>query len=114
MSRYFQEWDKCVKSANITIDVFCLPSVRLFNYSHNKLPHISAIYFVVNTEQKIVYIGSSIDLRRRFQNHYSQKHFFWENQYTVFYLESVLTGKNDPVEAAFIRKYRPFYNRKIA
>jgi predicted GIY-YIG superfamily endonuclease len=121
---WFRRWDKKVKESNTDIDIFSLPSQLLqkcgsgvWGIGHNRLPRLSCIYFVVDKNESIIYyIGQAKDLKRRFQNHLSKKRCFWELGCTVFWLIRDYSPeyKNDPLEAAFIRKYRPKLNVKIA
>jgi len=123
VSNRFRVWDKQVKESNTDIDIFSLPSQLLQKCSsglwmigHNQLPRASCIYFVVSKEKEVLYIGQAEDLKRRFQSHLSKKRCFWELECTVFWFIRDYSSKykNDPLEAAFIRKYRPKLNVKIA
>ncbi|MDZ8135795.1 MAG: GIY-YIG nuclease family protein [Nostoc sp. DedQUE04] len=50
-----------------TINPFFLPSVTLEKRS--QLPVTSGIYFVIDIQNKVRYIGKAINLRERWRNH---------------------------------------------
>jgi hypothetical protein len=67
---WFGRWDKQVRESNTDINVFSLPSRLLqkcrsgqWGIGHNELPRLSCIYFVVNKEEEIIYIGQAEDLK---------------------------------------------------
>ncbi len=51
-----------------TVDIRTLPTLELGQ--KNKLPAIAAIYFVINSEEVIQYIGSTVNLKSRLKCHH--------------------------------------------
>jgi DNA polymerase-3 subunit epsilon len=75
---------------------------------------VMGVYFFLNQHKKIIYIGKSIDVKKRLQQHlYKGRkrllHFFAFLEVKVFSseLESLL------YESQQIKKHRPIYNRKL-
>ena len=75
---------------------------------------VMGVYFFLNQHKEIIYIGKSIDVKKRLQQHlYKGRkrllHFFAFLEVKVFSseLESLL------YESQQIKKHRPIYNRKL-
>lgn len=77
-------------------------------------PGLMGVYFFLNQQEEIIYIGKSIDVKKRLQQHFYKGrkrllHFFAFLEVKVFSseLESLL------YESQQIKKHRPIYNRKL-
>ena len=75
----------------------------------NKLPSISAIYFVFASD-KLLYVGRSVDLKQRWQNHhrYSQFKLIQDARIAWFECDSSLLPE---FESSLIEFFEPDYNR---
>ena len=69
----------------------------------------SGIYFVINQEQSIIYIGKSVDIKQRVSQHRTRFHdcvFLWKARDSMF-------CEIEEEEAFWISILRPRYNRSI-
>lgn len=77
------------------------------DYKNTSNDYVSGVYFLLNNEDKIVYIGKSTDVFFRLRIH-EKKATIPFCSYKVFVIESSLL---DVAERFFINKYLPEFNR---
>jgi len=97
------------------IDPLTLPSVLLIDREHLNLPRKQGIYFVIDSENEIHYIGASSDLRQRFVSIANVKRKFahLKNPRIAYCLMSGNRGGVFNKEAKLIDFYRPSMNLKV-
>jgi hypothetical protein len=87
-----------------------LPSVPLKNRA--KLPGESAIYFTIDQESRVLYIGKAKNLNERWKNHhrtYALEQL--DNTCSVFiYWQSCAEGDLDEAEKILIQQFQPLLN----
>ncbi len=85
-------------------------------YILNKIPEVCGVYYFLNNEQKIIYIGKSINMYSRAISHFNsdvKKGKKMLNElYNVNFVETGSELVAILLEAQEIKKYKPFYNRK--
>ena len=93
-----------------SIDVHSLPSVAL--ESRSELPNKSAIYFAIDSQNNIQYIGRSVNLKQRWYGHHRLSQFDTIGNIRIAYLfmdEDLL----ESVEVALIEWFKPLLNNSI-
>lgn len=75
------------------------------------LPKNKAIYFVLNSNKEILYIGGTINLRSRFNNHHHKQEFFAINDCTIAWLRLNESTCSKILEKECILYFRPIYNK---
>jgi len=98
------------------IDPLTLPCVLLVDREHLKIPREQGIYFVIDSENEIHYIGSSYSIRQRFEciANVKRKFAHLNNPRIAYHL--MLHASRDAVyndEAALINFYRPLMNLRF-
>ncbi|WP_250124936.1 GIY-YIG nuclease family protein [Chroococcidiopsis sp. CCMEE 29] len=97
------------------LDLSKLPSVSLSQ--KNSLPECSAIYFAVDSKNRVLYVGKATNLLARWKNHHRQEQLSRinrRNKIKIAWLScsnqlDVLTN----TEAYFINFYQPLLNRTL-
>ena len=90
-----------------TIDLSALPSVPLSERS--QLPFVSCVYFAIDSQNKVQYIGATINLNQRWVQHHRSSQLFKMESVRVSYLP-VDTGSLLEVEKALIQWFKPSLN----
>lgn len=90
-----------------TINISDLPSLPL--EQKKSLPKYGGIYFVINSDDEILYIGRSSNLRSRWQNHH-RHHQFEKNTSRIAWLEVSDTSLLADIESALISWFHPQLN----
>ena len=85
-----------------------LQSVAFTDYK--SLPAISAVYFVLTEENKVVYIGASTNLNRRWLRHSHVLSCVERGAATIGYLPCE-HSRLQTVESAMIQRFLPVLNR---
>ncbi|MFB2970417.1 helix-turn-helix domain-containing protein [Aerosakkonema sp. BLCC-F183] len=73
-----------------------------------KLPEIACIYFVIDSDDQIQYIGSTINLKIRWAGHPKYQEL---NDCRISWLPITEASYLEAIEAQFIAKYRPPLNK---
>ncbi|WP_163668968.1 helix-turn-helix domain-containing protein [Adonisia turfae] len=84
-----------------------LPSVALAN--KNQLPKTPSIYFAIDSEGTVQYIGRSENLNRRWLNHHRHDQFVKMNGVKIAYIDCP-TELLSEVESALIEWFKPALN----
>lgn len=74
-----------------------------------RLPYKPGVYFVVDSDDTVVYVGKSRDIRMRWLNH-ELRGRVKNGNYTIRWME-VPIHKLDSTEQVFIDQYRPAWNK---
>ena len=88
---------------------------KIKQYILNKLPETCGVYYFLNKEQEIIYIGKSVNMYNRAVSHFNSK----ENKskkmlndlYNVDFIETGSELVALLLEAEEIKKHKPKYNR---
>lgn len=95
------------------IDLRCLNLDDLRVVSPDDVPSGSGIYAYLSAARETLYVGRSVNMRRRLREHRAEKK--WAKDIaTIMVFE--LDGGTDPLlvaETGLILKYRPTYNKAI-
>lgn len=91
-----------------TLDLSALPSVAL--ESKSDLPNQSAIYFAIDSQGVIQYIGRSMNVNQRWQGHHRAKELKSLGGIRIAYL-GLDADLLPEVEAALIKYFNPCLNR---
>jgi GIY-YIG catalytic domain len=100
------------------IDPCALPYVVMSEL--NYLPTCSGIYFAIEESGQVAYIGQSVNIRRRWQNHHVQGRLcdlgdlHSARRVKIAWLEIDDTQKLEPLELALIRRFKPRLNKRYA
>ena len=108
--------DKIISFAHIedlaestkSFDITSLPSVLLEN--KDRLPDASAIYFVLSQQNKILYIGQSKALNKRWKHHQKLKDISKYESVKIAYLVFSIPDFLFEIEQALIRHFDPPLN----
>jgi DNA polymerase III subunit epsilon len=88
---------------------------KIKQYILNKLPETCGVYYFLNKDQEIVYIGKSINMYNRALNHFSSKESKSKKMLNdLMNVDFIETGSELIAllfEAEEIKKYKPVYNR---
>ena len=98
------------------INPLTLPSVLLIDREHLKIPREQGIYFVIDSENEIHYIGSSYSIRQRFECIANVKRRFahLKSPRIAYHLMRGSRGAVFNKEAELINFYIPSMNLKIS
>lgn len=80
---------------------------KLFTYSPKDIPSIVCVYFYVNENNEIEYIGSTKNLKERIRVHYSTDKFRYKE---LYYLETDSLIEAQLYETIYICYYKPKLN----
>lgn len=109
MARVFQSANSRVKTVNFTeIKVQTLPSLPLSKRC--EFPACPAIYLVVGEDQKVLYIGRTVNLRQRWKTHHKYSAFSRINSVRLAWLEVTDLYLLPPIEEALIKYFKPPHN----
>lgn len=108
--------DKIISFAHIedlaestkSFDITSLPTVLLDN--KDRLPNVSAIYFVLSQQNKILYIGQSKALNKRWKHHQKLKDISQYESVKIAYLVFSIPDFLFEIEQALIRHFNPSLN----
>ena len=89
------------------IDITQLPWVSLEN--HSQLPAISAVYLAIDGNDIVQYIGRSVNLRKRWTDHYIRADLSGCDSVRIVYVEAEPELLDD-LEAALIGYFEPILN----
>ncbi|MBK9284906.1 MAG: GIY-YIG nuclease family protein [Sphingobacteriaceae bacterium] len=85
------------------------------SYILKKLPETCGVYYFLNKEQQIIYIGKSLNMYQRAQSHFNSKEKKGKQMLNDLYnVDFVLTGSELIallLESEEIKKHKPKYNR---
>ncbi len=88
---------------------------KIKQYILNKLPEACGVYYFLNKEQEIIYIGKSTNMYQRAQSHFNTQETKGKKMLNDLYnVDFVLTGSELIallLEAEEIKKHKPKYNR---
>lgn len=79
--------------------------------ARRELPHIPAIYFVLNVAGTVLYIGRTVSLKQRFLAHHKKAYFLTEGTVHIAWFLCEDVALLDEIERALIRHFRPRLNR---
>ena len=91
-----------------TLNLDSLPSVSLSN--KNLLPKSPGIYFVIDSEKRIQYIGRSGSLHQRWSQHHRIKEFRKQKSMKIVYLKINELSLLPEIEKALIKWFKPRLN----
>ncbi len=95
------------------IDLSSLPSVSLLN--KDILPHCSAIYFLLDSENRVLYIGQATNLCARWKAHHRFEQLKKINRKSNIRIAWLVLNNNkellDQTERYFIELYQPLLNK---
>ncbi|MEO1760854.1 MAG: helix-turn-helix domain-containing protein [Cyanobacteria bacterium J06629_18] len=86
-----------------------LPSVPLIE--KDRLPQLAAIYFVISENGKILYIGRSINLASRWNNHHRYSELKEIRNVRIAWLGCSDESLLPQIEEAMIKHFSPYLNR---
>lgn len=92
-----------------TIDPLSLPSVLLEQRS--ELPTTSGIYFAIDSQGIVQYIGLAKDLKQRWNTHHRYEYLKLCNEAKIAYLQVDDVEFLPEIEAALIRYFQPPINK---
>lgn len=92
-----------------TICVKALSSILLIEKVY--LPKIKAIYFVLNGNKEIIYIGCTTNLRARFYKHHHEQEFLSINQCSIAWLALNESIYHEELEKMCILYFKPICNK---
>lgn len=95
-----------INPSEICLDA--LPSVALQNKS--ELPAIACIYFAIDSQGVVQYIGRSVNSRARWMSHHRYKQFHEMGGIKIAYLQMTDSKMLAEVEAALINWFQPPLN----
>ena len=76
-------------------------------------PSLPGIYFIYNRRKKLIYIGQSQNIRKRFMQHIQHKDSYMSKQAEFFeYFELQEEKIRKEVERLLITNIKPFFNRE--
>lgn len=88
---------------------------KIKQYILNKIPEKCGVYYFLNKEKEIIYIGKSTNMFQRAQSHFNTKEIKGKKMLNDLYdVDFVLTGSELIAllhEAEEIKKHKPKYNR---
>lgn len=88
---------------------------KIKEYVLKKLPEECGVYYFLDKEQNIIYIGKSVDMRQRALSHFNTQERKGKNMLNELYnVDFVLTGSEAIAllhESDEIKKHKPKYNR---
>lgn len=88
---------------------------KMKQYILDKIPEACGVYYFLNKEQQIIYIGKSVNMYNRAVSHFNTKESHGKKMLNDFYnVDSVETGSELIallMEAEEIKKHKPRYNR---
>ena len=87
-----------------------LPHIAYIN--KQELPKVKAIYFILDSESTLVYIGQTKNLRDRFNLHHRVKDFIDMPICSIHFLELKETDNAKHLEKRCIAFYEPYLNNK--
>ena len=90
------------------IEINKLPSVDFED--RNQLPEVSGIYFAIDSNDNIQYIGRSINIRQRLKTHNRKQQLSNMSGIRIAYLEVSDTSLLDDIEQALINYFDPYLN----
>lgn len=90
------------------IEINKLPSVDFED--RNQLPEVSGIYFAIDSNDNIQYIGRSININQRWKSHHRTQQLSSFNGVRIAYLEVSDTSLLDDIEQALINYFDPYLN----
>lgn len=91
------------------IDPLKLPRILIPN--RKKLDQISAIYFVISKTEKLLYIGQTENLKKRWHKHECGIELDSPKQTSISWIEIEDGNFRKKLEKLLIRKYKPSLNR---
>ena len=94
-----------------TINLNQLPSIPL--EARKKLPEISGIYFAIDSQGFIQYIGRSVNIQRRWLNHHRQPNLEQQQGIKIAWLEISDHSLLPEIEKALIEYFKPPLNGYI-
>lgn len=88
---------------------------KIKQYILNKLPEACGVYYFLNKEQQIIYIGKSVNMYNRAMSHFNSKEHKSKKMLNDLYNVDFVTTGSELVallhEAEEIKKHKPQYNR---
>ena len=88
---------------------------KIKQYILNKLPETCGVYYFLNKEQEIIYIGKSVNMYNRAMSHFNSKEHKSKKMLNDLYnVDFIETGSELVAllhEAEEIKKHKPTYNR---
>ena len=92
----------------VTAEISTLPSLA---FEHRQdLPPIPALYFALNNQREIVYIGETENLRTRFKSHHRARQM-GVGGYRIHWMEMSDADRRASAERQAIAYFRPLWNR---
>jgi excinuclease UvrABC nuclease subunit len=90
------------------LDLATLPSIR---YSDKgRMPKVPAVYIVIGLRNKVLYVGQTVNLRRRMSEHHRNQEFKELNAQSVAWMAVRDRGT---AEYDLINSLRPLLNRTV-
>lgn len=109
MARVLKSAESKVKTVKFTeIKVQTLPSMPLSK--RREFPACPAIYLVVGEDQKVLYIGRTVNLRQRWKTHHKYSAFSGINGVRLAWLEVTDLYLLPPIEEGLIKHFKPPHN----
>ncbi len=91
------------------VDPFSLPSLSLLE--RNKLPKCGAVYFLIDRDKNILYIGKSLNVCHRWKSHKLLTLLRLNNsEYTIAWYECADTNNLREIEVSLIKLFTPKLN----
>ena len=90
------------------IDFKKLPSVSIEN--RRQLPESSCIYFAIDSQDKIQYIGMTVNVKKRWRHHHRFEELEQIGGIRIVYLEVSEPALLPAIELALIKYFSPFLN----
>ena len=81
----------------------------------NSVPdNILGVYFLYNKSNEILYIGKSVNVKKRVKQHISSGRIYMRSQIQkVGYIEMHSEFESLMFESQLVKKFRPIYNRRL-
>lgn len=89
-------------------DIAALPFVPFEDRRH--IPHESAVYFVIDSADEVIYVGKSVDIRVRWKTHHLLPLLAKGAGLRIAWLVPERAGRLEEIESEMIRSIRPTLN----
>lgn len=93
------------------INIQSLPS--LFVLKRDELPEVSSVYFVVNQDNDVEYIGRTKNLRKRWKAHHLLNLLGKDNSLRIAWLKVDNQSLLSEIEKTLIKRFNPNFNRVV-
>jgi hypothetical protein len=95
---------------SLNLDIKTLPFIQLADSkTTNDLPPIACVYFIINSDGKVFYIGKAINLFNRWQRHNHKKRALNDSSLSLAWLE-LAPQDLTIIEALMIQRFSPEWN----